>query len=67
MKRHTKNIRQAVVVPDRRSRDLDVVIVGRLLNLSTGNLEGGGSGKGLKKGRSVYKQPGTKVDGSCHI
>jgi hypothetical protein len=23
-------------------------------------------GKGLGKGRSVYKQPETKVDGSCH-
>ncbi len=33
-----------------------------LNNLGSGNLEGGG----LRKGRSVYKQPGTKVDGSCH-
>ncbi len=38
-----------------------------LSNLGTGSLEGGGIGKGVRKGRSVYKQPGTKVDGSCHI
>ncbi len=37
-----------------------------LNNLDSGNLEGGGLGKGLWKGRSVYKQPETKVDGSCH-
>jgi hypothetical protein len=29
-------------------------------------LEGGGLGRGLRKGRSVYKQPETEVDGSCH-
>jgi hypothetical protein len=52
-------------VPDRRSRVLEVVMV-RLDNLGSGNLEGGGIGKGLRKGRSVYKQPETKVDGSCH-
>jgi hypothetical protein len=28
-----------------------------------GNLEQGGDGEGMRKGRSVYKQPGTKVDG----
>ncbi len=27
---------------------------------------GEGLGKGLRKGRSVYKQPETEVDGSCH-
>ncbi len=32
----------------------------------SGNLEGEGLGKGLEQGRSVYKQPETKVDGSCH-
>jgi hypothetical protein len=37
-----------------------------LSNLGTGNLEGGGNGKGLRKGRSVYKQPETEADGSCH-
>jgi hypothetical protein len=35
-------------------------------NLGSGNLEGGGLRRGLRKGRSVYKQPETKVDGSCH-
>ncbi len=35
-------------------------------NLGSGNLEGGGQGRGLRKGRSVYKQPETEVDGSCH-
>ncbi len=38
----------------------------RIINLGTGNLEGVGSGKGLRKGRSVYEYPETKVDGSCH-
>ncbi len=37
-----------------------------LSNLGAGNLEGVGNGKGLRKGRSVYKQPETEVDGSCH-
>jgi hypothetical protein len=32
----------------------------------SGNLEGEGLGKGLGQGRSVYKQPETEVDGSCH-
>jgi hypothetical protein len=26
----------------------------------------GGNGEGMERGRSVYKQPGTKVDGSYH-
>jgi hypothetical protein len=47
------------IVPDRRSRDLEVVVVGRIINLGTGNLEWGGNGKGLRKGRTVYE---TKVD-----
>ncbi len=37
-----------------------------LSNLGSGNWRGKGLGKGLRKGRSVYKQPETKVDGSCH-
>jgi hypothetical protein len=44
-----------VVVPDRRSRDLEVVVVWRTINLGAGNLEWGGNGKGLGKGRSVYE------------
>jgi hypothetical protein len=54
------------IVPDRRSRILEVVIVRRLITWGSGNLEGGGIGKGLGKGRSVYKQPEIEVDGSCH-
>ncbi len=45
----------AIHVPDKRSRILDVVVERRLVNLGTGNLEWGGSGKGLRKGRSVYE------------
>ncbi len=26
-------------------------------------LEGGGNGEGMRKGKSVYEQPGTRVDG----
>ncbi len=40
--------------------------MGRIINLGTGNLEWGGNERGLRKGRSVYEQPGTRVDGSCH-
>jgi hypothetical protein len=42
-------------VPDRRSRILEVVVVRCIINLGTGNLEWGGNGKGLRKGRSVYE------------
>jgi hypothetical protein len=35
-----------VFVPDRRSRDLEVVVVRRTINLGTGNLEWGGVEKG---------------------
>ncbi len=44
-----------VNVLDRRGRDLEVVVVRRIINLGTGNLEWGGNGKGLKMGRSVYE------------
>ncbi len=44
-----------VSVPDRRSRDLEVVVVRRTINLGTGNLEWGRNGEGLRKGRSVYE------------
>jgi hypothetical protein len=42
-------------VPDKRSRILEVVIVRRIINLGAGNLEWGGNGKGLRKGKSVYE------------
>jgi hypothetical protein len=55
------------VVPDHESRDRDVVLVRRTIYLGkprgVGNLEWGGNGEGLRKGRSVYEQPGAKVDG----
>ncbi len=44
-----------VSVLDKRSRILEVVVVKHIFNLGTGNLEWGGNGKGLRKGRSVYE------------
>ncbi len=44
-----------LVVPDRKSRDHEVVVIRRTINLGTGNLEWGGNGEGLRKGRSVYE------------
>jgi hypothetical protein len=41
----------AVTVPDKGSRDLEVVVVRRAINLGTGNWDG----EGLRKGRSVYE------------
>jgi hypothetical protein len=55
-----------IVVPDRRRRILKVVIVRRLVTWVLGTWRGEGLGKGLGRERSVYKQPETKVDGSCH-
>ncbi len=54
-------------VPDRRRRiQLEVVLVRRWVIGVLGIWRGEGSGKGLRQGRSVYKQPETEVDGSCH-
>ncbi len=54
-------------VPDRRRRIvLEVVLVRRWVTWVLGIWRGEGLGKGLTKGRSVYKQPETEVDGSCH-
>ncbi len=58
-------------VPDLASRDRDVVLVRRTIHLGkprgVGKLEWGGSGEGMARerrgGRSVYEQPGAKVDG----
>jgi hypothetical protein len=44
-----------ITVLDRRSWDLEVVVVRRTINLGTGNLEWGGNGEGLRKERSVYE------------
>ncbi len=43
------------VVPDMRSLDHEVIIVRRTINLGAGNLEWGGNGEGLRKGRSVHE------------
>jgi hypothetical protein len=50
-----QNITNTILVPDMRSRDHEVVVVGRTINLGTGNLEQGGNGEGLRKGRSIYE------------
>jgi hypothetical protein len=51
-----------IIVPDRRRRILEVVIVRHLITWVLGIWRGEGLGKGLRKGRSVYKQPETKMD-----
>jgi hypothetical protein len=56
-----------ILVPDRRRRIiLEVVLVRRWVTWVLGIWRGEGLGKGLRKGRSVYKQPETEVDGFCH-
>ncbi len=54
-------------VPDLASRIRDVVLVRHIFSSGkprgVGNLEWGGNGEGMERGRSVYEQPGTKVDG----
>ncbi len=55
-----------ILVPDRRCWILKVVLVRRLITWVLGIWSGEGLGKGLRKARSVYKQPETEVDGSCH-
>ncbi len=51
-------------VPDHGSQDRDVVLVRRTISLGkprgVGNLEWGEDGEGM--GRSVYEQPGARVD-----
>ncbi len=50
-----------------RSRDRDVILVGHTIDLGkprgVGKLEWGGNGEGMGRGRTVYEQPGTRVDG----
>jgi hypothetical protein len=54
-------------VPDRRSRIIpEVVLVGRWVAGVLGIWRGEDLGKGLGQGRSVYKQPETELDVSCH-
>ncbi len=57
----------ALPVPDRRRRVVpEVVLVRRWAVGVLGIWKGEGLGKGLGQERSVYKQPETEVDGSCH-
>jgi hypothetical protein len=44
----------------------EVVLVRRWVIGVPGIWRGEGLGKGMGQGRSVYKQPETEVDGSCH-
>jgi hypothetical protein len=56
-----------VNVPDHGSWDCDFVLVRRTISLGkprgVGNLEWGEDGEGMGRERSVYEQPGAKVDG----
>jgi hypothetical protein len=58
---------EKLFVPDRRRRIVpEVILVRRWVIGVLGIWRGEGLGKGLGQGRSVYKQPETEVDGSCH-
>jgi hypothetical protein len=60
-------ILKVIIVPDRRCQIYpEVVLVRRWVIWVPGIWRGEGLGNGLRKGRSVYKQPETEVDGSCH-
>jgi hypothetical protein len=61
------DLKLSVTVPDRRRRIVpEVVLVRRWAIGVQGIWRGEGLGKGLGQGRSVYKQPETEVDRSCH-
>ncbi len=56
-----------LTVPDRRSRNIpEVVLVRRWAVGVLGIWRGEGLGEGWDKEGSVYKQPETEVDDSCH-
>jgi hypothetical protein len=58
---------QYIIVPDRRSRNIpEVVLVRRWAVGVLGIWRGEGLGEGWDKGGSVYKQPETEMDDSCH-
>jgi hypothetical protein len=44
-----------LIVPDKRSRILEVVVVRRIINLGTGNFGVGREWERVKEGRSVYE------------
>ncbi len=65
-----ENDRFFTTVPDLVSQIRDVILVGAYLAQENPRGSGfgmgrgwGGDGKGVEMERSVYKQPGTKVDG----
>jgi hypothetical protein len=53
-------------VPDRRRQILPEVVLVRCWVTGCWELGGGEFGERVGQGRSVYKQPETEVDGSCH-
>jgi hypothetical protein len=56
-----------LIVPDKRIRNIpEVVLVRRWDSRGSGNLEGEGRVRGGAKEGSVYQQPETEVDDSCH-
>ncbi len=65
--RHLIFSQMGVPVLDSVSQIYDVVLVRCTFSSGkpqgVGILEWGGNGEGMEMGRSVYKQPGTKVDG----
>jgi hypothetical protein len=53
---------RTITVPDLGSRDRDVAGLVGETQRGVRNLDWGGTGEDLGRGRSVYEQPGTKVD-----
>jgi hypothetical protein len=66
-KPYTKTEVGTGLVLDSVSKSCDVVLVRRAFSSGkpqgVGILEWRGNGEGMEMGRSVYEQPGTKVDG----
>jgi hypothetical protein len=62
-----EDLTRVQTVPDLGSRIRDVILVRRIFSSGkpqgVGILEWGGDEEGMGMGRSVYEQPGTKVDG----
>jgi hypothetical protein len=57
-----ENIATIRIVPDPGRGDRDVVLVSAGFVGETQGGSGIWGGEGMRKGRSVYEQPGTKVD-----
>jgi hypothetical protein len=54
--------KEVVRVPDLVSRIRDVVLIRRIFSQENRRGSGFWNGEGMGMGRSVYEQPGTKVD-----